>query len=202
MFFALAVVVSLVIAFVRGYPLDDIVAKPFRVWPFAVAGALLHLLVNLRVFAAVLAAHPLGLTLPLGAYLYLASFAFLIAFLLANRDHPGFTVLLIGLSLNLVEIAANDGQMPGDTNQLAAAGLLDYQVKEAAAGLWSPFSLISPTTVLPWLGDRIFMPMPFRQPVILSVGDLVITLGCFLFCNNPFRRTTVFSSRRRLGYRM
>ncbi|MGH2461990.1 MAG: DUF5317 family protein, partial [Chloroflexota bacterium] len=138
MFFALAIVASLAIAFLRGHPVDDIVAKPFRLWLFALLGALLHLLVNLRIFAAILATRPAGLALPPGAYLYLASFAFLIVFLLANRDHPGFVVLLVGLGLNLIEIAANRGQMPGDPGQLAAAGLLGYQVKEAAAGLWSP----------------------------------------------------------------
>ncbi|MGH2457422.1 MAG: DUF5317 family protein, partial [Chloroflexota bacterium] len=67
---------------------------------------------------------------------------------------------------------------------------------------WSPFGLIGPSTILPWLGDRIFMPMPFRQPVILSIGDLIVALGCFIFCNNPFRRTSRFSSHRRLGYRL
>lgn len=201
MFFSLVILVSLVIAVVRGHPLDDMVARPFRLWLFAVLGALLHLIVNLKWFAAPLASRPLSAAIPLGAFLYLASFAFLIVFLLANLGHPGLVVLLIGMSLNLIAVATNGGQMPGDPGQLAAAGLLDSQVKGAAAGLWSPFGLIGPTTSFPWLGDRLFMPMPFRQPVVLSVGDLIIALGCFLFCNDPFRRVTVFSSRRRFGYR-
>lgn len=202
MFFALAMIVSLVVALLRGCSLDNLAAKPFRLWQFAVAGAILHLLVNLRVFSTALAVHPFGAALPLGAFLYLASFACLILFLVVNRGHPGFVVLLIGLCLNLVAIAPNGGQMPGDPGQLAAAGLLDYQVKEAAAGRWSPFGLIGPSTLLPWLGDRIFVPLPFRQPVILSIGDLVIAVGCFLFCNAPFGRTTRFSTRRGMGIRV
>lgn len=197
MFFALVVLVSLGIALARGRSLDSIAGQPFRWWSFALVGVLLHLIVNLAIFSVVLAWRPPGLALPAGALLYLASFGFLILFLLANLRQPGFAVLLVGMCLNLVEIALNGGQMPGEPGQLAAAGLLDYEQRVLAAGRWLPFSLISPETRLAWLGDRIFFPLPFRQPVILSVGDLIIALGCFWFCNDPLHRATLFPRRRR-----
>ncbi len=196
MFFVLAMILSLAVAFLRGRSPEDIARRPFRLWQLAMVGAILHLVVNLSAFSTVLATRPAGLSLPLGAVLYLASFGFLIVFLLANRTQPGFLVLLLGLLSNLIAIASNGGQMPGDPQQLAAAGLLDAQRQVLADGLWSPFTLMDSTTHLTWLGDRIFLPLPFRHPVVLSAGDLIIAAGCFLFCNDPFRRSTMFSTRR------
>jgi hypothetical protein len=196
MFFVLATVVSLAVAFLRGRTPEDIVRRPFRLWQLAIVGVILHFVVNLSAFSMVLATHPGDTPLPLGALLYLASFAFLIVFLVANFTQPGFPVLLLGLLLNLVAIASNNGQMPGDPRQLAAAGLLEIQRAEMAAGLWSPFSLMGPSTHLALLGDRILVPLPFRHPVVVSLGDLIIAFGCFLFCNDPFRRSTTFSMRR------
>ncbi len=196
MFFVLALILSLVVAFLRGRTPEDIARRRFRLWQLALVGAVLHLVVNLSAFSSILATQLTGLALPLGAVLYLGSFALLIVFLLANYAQPGFLVLFLGLLSNLLAIAANGGQMPGDPQQLAAAGLLDSQRQVLAAGLWSPFTLMDSSTRLTWLGDRIFMPLPFRHPVVLSVGDLIIAIGCFLFCNEPFRRSKKFSARR------
>lgn len=196
MFFVLALILSLAVAFLRGRSPEDIARRPFRLWQLAMVGVILHLVVSLSAFSKVLATRPAGISLPLGAVLYLASFGFLIVFLLANRTQPGFLVLLLGLLSNLVAIASNGGQMPGDPRQLAVAGILDHQRQVLAAGLWSPFTLMDATTNLRWLGDKIFVPLPLGHAAVLSVGDLIIAVGCFLFCNDPFRRSTMFSTRR------
>lgn len=196
MVFVLATVVSLVIAFLRGRSPEDILHRPFRILHLAIVGVVLHVVVSLSWFARVLAIHPGDLGLPLGSLLYLASFACLIVFLLANVGQPGFPVFLVGLVLNVIAIATNGGQMPGDPRQLAAAGVLDHEREMLASGLWLPFTIMEPSTHFSWLGDRIFIPLLFGHNVVLSVGDLVICIGCFFFCNAPFRRSSMFSARR------
>lgn len=196
MFFVLVTIGSLLIALLRGRTPDDIVRQPFRVWPLALLGFILHLVVNLPWFSAPLAVHLPAISLSLGAGLYLASFISLIFFLLANRTQAGFVVLLLGLGLNFAAIVANGGQMPGDPRPLAQAGLLDNLQQQLQAGLWSPFAIIDRSTRLSLLCDWILVPLPFRNPVVMSLGDMVIGVGCFLFCNAPFRRSTRFSTRR------
>lgn len=187
MFFSLVLIGFLIVAFLRGRSPEDLIDRPFRLWPLAAIGLILHLAISLHAFAAALAGALPVLGLSIGSAAFLASDVFLLAFLLVNWGHPGFPVLLLGLGLNFVEIAANGGHMPGDPHQLAVAGLLEHERQEVAHGLWIPYSEIGPSTPLAWLGDRIYMPLPFRGPIILSIGDLIIALGCFVFCNGPFR---------------
>ena len=197
MFFALVMVASLAIAFLRGRSADAIVGRPFRLWQLAMVGVILHLVTNQAILSHALAWKVPGFTFSVGELSYVASFVFVLAFLLANRTQPGFLVLLLGLSLNLLAIVANGGHMPGAPEPLNAAGLLDGLRQRISAGWWTPYAVIDSSTQFSWLCDRILMPLPFRGPVVVSAGDLVIAVGCFLFCNDPFRRTTIFSARRR-----
>src|SRR5207245_5735691 len=102
--------------------------------------------------------------------------------------------------LNFAVIIVNGGRMPGDPQQLAAAGLLTIVQAEQLPGTWSPYGLIGATTPLAWFADRIFIPLPLHEPVIVIIGDLLVALGCFLFFNNPFHRPRFrFTSDRRFG---
>ncbi|HLH73903.1 MAG TPA: DUF5317 family protein [Chloroflexota bacterium] len=188
MFFVLAVLAAVLIAALRGCSLERVVSGRFSLVWCPIVGIILHLVVALPWFAVPLALAPLGSPWPLGAILYVTSFVLLILFLLANLGRPGFIVLLLGLGLNLLEIILNGGHMPGDPHQLAVAGFLTGLQREQAAGLWSQFSVVGPNTPLPFLADRIYVPLPFREPVILSVGDFIIAIGCLLFFNDvPIR---------------
>ena len=124
-------------------------------------------------------------------------------FLAANREKAGFWLILVGLVLNLTAITLNGGQMPGDPIQLERAGMLEAG-RAFIDGRWSPFGIAGPETLAPFLGDRILVPMPLRQPTIVSIGDLVIGAGAVCFINGvrlrpnkPHRKVT----RRRYSSR-
>lgn len=199
-FFILLVMVgSVAVALLRGQSLEEVAGRSFRWWGTLALGLALHVVVGLRALAGFLSNRPLGLALPLGSILYLASFVFLLGFVARNLSCPGFPALLAGLALNCAVIALNHGQMPGEPSQLAAAGRLDVLIADLAAGLWRPFALIGPATPMAWFGDRILVPLPWHQPVVVSIGDLFVALGCFFFFNNPFGARYRFSARRRYG---
>jgi len=196
MFFVLATLLAVLVAAIRGNPLEKVVSGHFSLVWCPIVGIILHLVVALTIFGSPLSFLIPWLAWPLGAVLYVASFGLLILFLVANLNRPGFSVLLLGLSLNLLEIVLNGGHMPGDPHQLAVAGLLSGLQRELAAGRWSQFSVVEPGTPLPFLADRIYVPLPFREPVILSVGDFIIAGGCLLFFNDiplPWKRQTPLS---------
>lgn len=197
MIFAYAAALGLLIALIRRVPLSTIADVRFRRVAVLVPAVGFRVLLNPLVmsddFSARLAAPLLPgiVPLPLGGLLNLASFACALAFLYMNRQLPGFRLILLGLALNVLVIAASGGQMPADRAQLATAGLLQDQLDDATKGLWSPFSITEPGAPLWLLSDIIYIPMPFREPTVASVGDLVIALGVVAFFNPLVPRKTV-----------
>lgn len=189
MIFVLAAALGILVAVIRGVSLASIAETRFRgiavLLPAIVFRVLLNPLVMPDSFGVRLAAPLLPGLLPLslGGSLNLASFACALAFLYLNRQLPGFRVILLGLALNVLVIAVNGGQMPGDSAQLAAAGLLQDQIDDTAMGAWSPFSLTERGAPLWLLSDIIYIPMPFREPTVASVGDMIICLGVVGFFN-------------------
>jgi hypothetical protein len=187
MIFAIAAAAGLIVALARGLPLAAIAERRFRGFLALAAAFGLHLFLNPLVipsdFASQLVASPLVGIPSLGNLLYLGSLACALAFLYVNRRLPGFPLILAGLALNFAVIAASGGQMPADPSQLEKAGLLTGFLAGRDAGRWSPFTVLGPGAPLSFLSDIIFVPMPFREPTVASLGDIVIALGVFAFFN-------------------
>ncbi len=108
-------------------------------------------------------------------FLYTGSFVFLLTFIYLHRNYRGLLAIGTGILLNLIVIIANNGLMPVDGT------IIPPDVLEAlAAGNKSPFhTLMNDNTVLKILGDR--FSFFYRPNQLLSIGDLVIAVGVFVF---------------------
>jgi len=108
-------------------------------------------------------------------FLYIGSFIILLASIIPFMNNFGLMVVGTGILLNLVVIAVNGGMMPVDGTALPPDIL-----KELAAGEKSPFHKpMDEDTLFVFLGDRI--SIFYRPNQLLSVGDLFIGGGIFLF---------------------
>lgn len=108
-------------------------------------------------------------------FLYVSSFIILLVFVYLHRTDIGLLVIGAGILLNLGVIAFNGGVMPVDSTAIPPDVL-----EELAAGEKSPFH--RPTddqTLFAFLGDRI--PIFYRPNQLLSIGDLVLGGGVFIF---------------------
>jgi uncharacterized protein DUF5317 len=105
--------------------------------------------------------------------LLVGSFVVLLAFVVANVRVPGFFLLLIGISLNLVVITVNQG-MPVTREALQTSGQVGT-LDELRGGVSAKHHLADPDTLLTPLSDAIGIPRPFGQAV--SVGDLSMYAG-------------------------
>ncbi|MBI3647802.1 MAG: DUF5317 domain-containing protein [Actinobacteria bacterium] len=116
----------------------------------------------------------------------LASFALLLVFAGANVRAPGFALILLGLALNLVAIAANHG-MPVTRHALVASGQASTlgELRTGAAG--QKHRLAGDGTKLLPLGDVIPIGPPIGQAV--SIGDLLMHAGIGWFVVVGVRRT-------------
>ncbi len=101
----------------------------------------------------------------------MASNLLLVGFFVVNRKLPGIGLMAAGLLLNVVVIGANRAMPVSGT----AADLAGVAHTPSQASF--EHELMTPSTVLPWLGDVI--PLP-RLGEVLSLGDLLLVGGIFL----------------------
>lgn len=181
MFFGLVALLSLAVALVARRPLGGLVGRRFRRVGVLWLAIGLHLLLVPPELAGLLASTPWAGLPPVGGSMYTASLSLLVAFVWLNRRVSGLPLIGLGLMLNTLVIALNGGQMPVDPAQLAAKGGLNELLEMEMMGQWSTFSVMGEETRLAFLGDWLPVPMPFRDPVILSPGDLLIAAGVVAF---------------------
>jgi len=163
-------VAGVVTGLVRGGSLDAITGVRFRL-PWLVFVGL-----GLQVGAEIAAAHiPSIHQGPVGPLILAVSYVFVAAFVLLNLRFPGTVLIGLGLLMNLTVILAN-GAMPVSLWALRAAGshaapTLQHAVKHRPKG---------PGTRLGFLGDII----PAPPLGIVSLGDVVLSVGLFLLVNH------------------
>lgn len=116
---------------------------------------------------------------------HLASYAFILTFLVANRSLPGVWLLTIGTVINSIAIAFNHGVMPATRSALKAAG----QMPEA--GMFENSTVVAHPNFA-FLGDLFAWPAPLPLHNVFSPGDVCIVLGAALVlhqvCQTRFTR--------------
>jgi hypothetical protein len=127
-------------------------------------------------------------------FLFLITLSYLLLSLGAwlNRDLPGFRIFSFGLFLNFLVIACNGGRMPVSSNALEESNLSHFiEILETG---YRKHQLMNDSTVLPFLGDIIPLYFPFAlMNMVVSIGDLFITLGMCLFFFLTITESKVFS---------
>ncbi len=180
---AIVALVSLAISAIRQEPLRALAACRFSLLPALFVAIALRLLMLPDALRQLLLVQPIPGWIALGGILYLSSLLLLVVFTWQNRHLPGLTLIFVGLGLNFLAIALNGGQMPGDPAALASAGWLDQRIVEQETGRWSSFTILTEDSRVPWLTDLHVVPVPFRRPLVLSVGDFIIAAGALFFFN-------------------
>lgn len=126
-------------------------------------------------------------------YAMLVSYVVLWCAVWLNQRLPGMRIVLAGITLNLIVIAANGGYMPVRPEALARIGYgeVAYQMQPGSIVLGSK-DVVLPTQQAPlWmLGDVLVIPEPFPQPTAMSIGDVLLAVGVFLFITQAARRQT------------
>lgn len=120
-------------------------------------------------------ARPVGMAL---------SYVILCTIICLNLQMPGMWAVLGGIALNAIAIAANGGYMPITPEALARIGYSNV-VQHMPMGtvvLGSKDVLLSPGQGSLWfLGDTLVIPEPCPAPTAMSIGDVLLAVGVFLF---------------------
>jgi hypothetical protein len=160
---------SIVVGYLRGGRLSNLLELRLRWLPLAIAGfAVQEIPVR---------------TTGLAVALLLVSFAILFAFGVANLRAPGIPLLCIGLLMNFAVIAANSG-MPVPRDAVIASG--QAETIPALEHSAVKHHLAGPGDVLMPLADVIALGAPVH--LLFSPGDLAAFAGMSLLVMGGMRR--------------
>ncbi|MCH6268575.1 DUF5317 domain-containing protein [Neobacillus citreus] len=111
--------------------------------------------------------------------IYMAVYIIGLLFLYLNRHHKGFVIIFIGVFLNFLVMVVNGGRMP--VSEEAAAVLDPMYIQALKDGLYAKHVLLTDSTILGFLGDIIPLGPPYPRTQVISIGDVVMNIGAFLF---------------------
>ncbi|MFD1736974.1 DUF5317 domain-containing protein [Bacillus salitolerans] len=112
-------------------------------------------------------------------YAFMAVYVIGLYFLWLNRHHSSFMVIFIGVLLNFIVMAVNGGRMPVSVE---AASFIDpYYLEAMKEGLYAKHAMITDSTILSFLGDIIPLTAPYPREQVISIGDVIMNVGIFIF---------------------
>jgi hypothetical protein len=173
------IVLVIVVALLRGGSLRYLAAVHLRWLPLVIASFVLQLLIFTPFTRAPLVAYA---TVPI----YALSMFLLVIWVAANWRIPGMTLIAIGLALNVIAITANGGHMPVSIESARYAGRIGNY---ASAGAFvANNSIVAQDNVRFWLlTDIIAIPKQVPFATVISIGDILLTIGIGSLCYRTIR---------------
>lgn len=101
-------------------------------------------------------------------------------FLWLNRHHKGFKLIIIGVLMNFIVMAVNGGRMPVSLSASEVLGPY-YTDMLKSGSVISKHYMMDASTRLSLLGDIIPLSKPYPRTQVISIGDVVMNFGMFLF---------------------
>lgn len=118
------------------------------------------------------------------SYVFMLIYLFGMLFLWLNREQKGFRSILAGVFLNFLVMAVNGGRMPVSI-QAVEAVLDPYYVELLRSGTTvTKHYLMDASTRLAFLGDIIPLSPPYPRRQVISIGDIIMNVGIFMYIVN------------------
>jgi len=116
----------------------------------------------------------------ISAYLFMVVYVAGLYVLWLNRSFKGFWWIFAGVAMNFIVMVVNGGRMPVS---LEAASVLDpvYVQMLKDGTVMYKHALLDESTRLPFLGDIIPLTSPYPRSQAISIGDVVMNIGIFIY---------------------
>jgi hypothetical protein len=116
-------------------------------------------------------------------YMFMAVYAAGLYVLWLNHKEKGFWWIFAGVALNFIVMLVNGGKMPVS---IEAASVLDpiYVQTLTEGTIVSKHVALNDSTILPFLGDIIPLTSPYPRSQVISIGDVIMNFGIFIYLQN------------------
>jgi hypothetical protein len=126
-------------------------------------------------------------------YMFMLVYVTGLVVLLLNRKEKGFWFILSGVFLNFLVMLVNGGKMPVS---LEAASVLDpvYTKMLLEGTVVSKHILLNSSTHLSFLGDIIPLSSPYPRSQAISIGDIIMNFGIFIYLQHVMSTQKVIAN--------
>ncbi|MCH4889276.1 hypothetical protein EZV73_16890 [Acidaminobacter sp. JC074] len=132
----------------------------------------------------------------LPVFLMFFSMIIMLIVLALNLDKKGVWLILLGGVINVVFMLLNNFKMPVSMSGLEAAGLTSMY-EGIMDGSIINYVAAETTGVMQFLSKFIVVPKPYPIPRILSIGDIMMTIGLIWFIIGEMARPS-YSGRGKM----
>lgn len=123
-------------------------------------------------------------------YVHLLTYLLMIVGVILNIKKNFMRFILIGMLLNFIVIFANSGRMPVSFKNVKG---YEHYTEDMLDKSDIKHALVTEDTKFVYLADVIVLPRPYPLARIISIGDIFLMIGVFLF----FQESMV---KKRRGY--
>ena len=164
-----AIILGLIIGFVRNGRLNNFYEAHFKGWILAFLAFLLFLV-------------PYGIKILDIPFEQLALIPYISMCLIAlvalfNFERNGMKIILVGLALNLLIMGLNGYRMPVDAVAMEAMGHVSFVESLTNGSIVNYMTLDGAHALSPFLGKIITLPKAYPLTEILSIGDIIVSIG-------------------------
>lgn len=190
-----AVILGVVIGIVRNGSLRNISITKIRGWFLAILAFVLQI--------STLMFRDMSFIISYGRYLYVISAILILLTLAVNIDKKGMWLILIGAILNFLVVIMNRNRMPIDFDGLRLAGLQNIIDGIMDGSISNYMSLDEVTGWTRHLGKYIVIPKPYPMAKVISIGDILMSIGIILLIQGEMLKSYMSMKNRmvRMGYR-
>ncbi|WP_407270529.1 DUF5317 domain-containing protein [Radiobacillus sp. PE A8.2] len=169
------IIISFIVGLLRKGKLDWL-SKPLFKWGWIFP---VLLLVQVTVFYL---QNSVQFIASISNYVFMAVYIIGLFFLWINRDHLGLNIIMAGVFLNFLVMIVNGGRMP--VSEEASIILDPVYIDTIKQGLYAKHALITESTNLAFLGDIIPITDPYPKSQVISIGDVIMNIGIFIYIQN------------------
>ncbi|MEG1939071.1 MAG: DUF5317 family protein [Eubacterium sp.] len=203
MFVILAIIIGLIIGFIRGGKFKGFKAKKITLLPLGLIGIFLQIILHLYFYTGGISA--IDPFLPVVNFI---SYILILVMFVFNLDDFWTIMMSVGLTSNFIVAFINGGKMPIAANVIDAVSGTSFGIS-VTDGVNAVYSIIEPSTTSLWfLGVNV--PIPFIGKIMaylgssggLSVGGIVVFIGIIGFVQYAMNRIpadSIFNKNAPIG---
>lgn len=190
-----AIVLGIIIGLVRNGSFRNISITKIRGWFLILLALIIQVMISVFSNISIVQAY--------GKQFYIVSAVLITLTLIINLDKKAMWLILIGAILNYVVMFINGFRMPIYFEGLKLAGLEDMVDGIKNGEIINYMSLDEVGNWTKHLGKYIVIPKPYPMAKVISIGDIIMSLGMVLFIQGEMIKSyfTTRSRMVRVGYR-